>query len=317
MTIALIVGVLAAVIAPHSVDLDRARSSTAATIWFAALALRALAGLYVVLLVLLYVPTTQLFSLITHWCWHTVLPFLTQHIPLDGHMVGDAALIAPAFALATSLSWMLVGAWRGARAVRELTTRHGVGEGPEASLIIEERQVMLAAAGLRRPRVLVSAGALMTLEDDELAAGLAHERGHIARRHRYVLLAGQLLAALGRFVPGTRHALDELELHLERDADCFALRQHERLALASAICKTALSRRAAPAFALSLAGSRFNRRMALLLDEPQRPRHDGVARVLATVMVSLVVASALAVPSSAAAGLGEPTSGPSLEHCDG
>jgi len=61
--------------------------------------------------------------------------------------------------------------------------------------------VLVAAAGLRKPRVVVSAGALLNLDDEELAASLDHEHGHIVRRHRYVLVAAELCRALARLFP--------------------------------------------------------------------------------------------------------------------
>jgi beta-lactamase regulating signal transducer with metallopeptidase domain len=209
---------------------------------------------------------------------------------------------------------VLCGVWRGAPSVRRFLKRHAIDGGPQASVIVGDREVLLAAAGLRRPQVVVSAGALMSLDDDELAAGLAHERGHIAHRHRWVLALGCALAAIGRFVPGTRHALAELELHLERDADAFALRQHDKLALASAICKTAAGQTALPRPAMGLAGGRFRRRMALLLEQDPLSRAERGPRALAAIMLAVVVAATASVPASAAQGLDAP-SGPSLEHC--
>jgi hypothetical protein len=87
---------------------------------------------------------------------------------------------------------------------------------------------------------VVSAGALTSLDDGELYAGLDHERGHIDRRHRWVLVAAAVLRGLARPLPGTRAAAEELAFHLERDADRFALRRdNEPLDLATAICKAA------------------------------------------------------------------------------
>ena len=72
---------------------------------------------------------------------------------------------------------------------------------------VADGELLVAAAGLRRPRVLVSAGALLALDDDELEASLEHERGHIARRHRYVLVVSELsayIAAKGAIVALTK-----------------------------------------------------------------------------------------------------------------
>lgn len=313
MTAVLVAGALAAAFAPHVIDLDRTPSAHAVAIWVSALALRALAAVSLAALVVLYLPGTGFFSLVTHWCWHSVVPFVAAHLPVDGHMVGDAALIAPAGIIVVSVGCVLVGGWRGARAVRRFVGRQAIGAGPGGSVIIREAAVLLAAAGFLRPRIVVSAGALVALDDEELAAGLAHERGHIARAHRFVLLAGQVLAALGCLIPGTRRALAELELHLERDADAFAARTHERLALASAICKSALSCGPAPAMALD--GSKISRRLASLLDDVPPGRAARLPRALAFALVTLTLGSAAAMPVSAASAFDGVPSGPSLEHC--
>lgn len=138
---------------------------------------------------------------------------------------------------------MAVGVVRAARTVHRLLKRHALRPGPRESVIVGGAEVLLAAAGMRRPRVLVSAGALIALDDAELSAGPDHERGHIARRHRYLLVLAQLLYALGRLVPGSRQALRELSFHLERDADRWSLaRRNDRQALARVITKAATSR---------------------------------------------------------------------------
>ena len=76
------------------------------------------------------------------------------------------------------------------------------------------REVIVAAAGIRAPRVVVSAGALTTLDDAELEAGLQHEWGHVLRRHRFLSLLGQGCRAVSRFLPGGERALASLQLHL-------------------------------------------------------------------------------------------------------
>lgn len=55
---------------------------------------------------------------------------------------------------------------------------------PRESLLLADATVLVAAAGLRKPRVVVSAGALLNLDHEELAASLDDEYGHIVRRHR-------------------------------------------------------------------------------------------------------------------------------------
>lgn len=77
-------------------------------------------------------------------------------------------------------------------------------------MIVGGDAIALAVVGVLRPRVLISAGALLELSDDELDAALAHESAHIARRHRYVVLWAELCSAIARFIPGTGDCVEEL-----------------------------------------------------------------------------------------------------------
>jgi Zn-dependent protease with chaperone function len=316
LTYALAGLVLAAIGVPHLVRLEEASPGLAAFIWLAALALRGVAAVFCAIFVVLYLPTTDLFALITHWCWHAVVPFIAAHLPLDGHAVGDLALVMPAFVLAASVLWVVVGLWRAARRVRRLL-RRAVGPGPHQSLVLADGEVLVAAAGMRGPRVVVSAGALLSFDDDELAASVEHERGHIARHHRYVLVFAEICRALARFVPGTRTAARELLFHVERDADRYALaRQHDPAALASAICKAAQGA-ALGAPSLALGGSVVIRRIRLLLDgdAPRRAWREICLRALAAAMVSVVVVSAAALPTAALAGYHGADQARAVQHC--
>lgn len=317
MTLVLAVLVLGAMAAPHLLRLERASPALAAAIWLAALSLRALGAVFSATFVVLYLPSTALFTLVTHWCWHAVIPFIATHVPLSGHALGEAAVIAPAFVLAASMASVVVGLWRAGRRVRSLLARSVVGPGPRQSLVLADGQVLVAATGLRRPRVVISAGALMKFDDEELAASLEHEHGHIARRHRYVLVAAEICRALARFIPGTRAAVRELVFHLERDADSFAVsRRQDPRALASAICKAA-GATSFPAPATALSGGVVSRRVRLLLDHeaPRSPRTQIPLRLLAGVMIALVIAGAGALPAVAHAGLHEAAGLASAQHC--
>ncbi|MBA3747803.1 MAG: M48 family metalloprotease, partial [Solirubrobacterales bacterium] len=141
---------------------------------------------------------------------------MTTHLGLSGHSIGDVALLAPMLGLAASLMSVSVGLWRATRAIRVWVRSTSIGAGPQRSVIVGEHDVVVAAAGFRRPTVIVSAGALTTFDDEELAASLAHERGHIAHRHRFVLASAEVCRSLARLLPGTRRAVGELAFHLER-----------------------------------------------------------------------------------------------------
>jgi hypothetical protein len=144
--------------------------------------------------------------------------------PCEGHWAaGHAAAALGGLALVVSVGLAGMRIVQATLAVRRLV-RASVGLGPDNSLIVGGDDVVLAAAGITRPRLVVSAGALAHLDDDELAAALAHEHAHIRRCHRYVLLYAEFCRVLGRPLPGTTHAIRQLRFHIERDADRSAVR---------------------------------------------------------------------------------------------
>jgi Zn-dependent protease with chaperone function len=306
MDFALATLVFALVLSPHLLPQTRLAPISGVTLWLAVLALRALLALLLALVVVLYLPATQLFQLLTHWCIHAVVPFLAAHLGFSGHGVGDAATLVPVLILSASLISAAFGIWRGARAVGRWVRGNAVGPGPRRSLVVGGPGIVVAAAGLRDPKVLVSAGALASLDEEELAAGLEHEWGHVARHHRFLLLLGQLLFAVSRPLPGTRRALEALHFHLERDADDYAVRRTgDSLALASAICKAAVTAPPTPTLA-GLGGAGVAERLRLLSSPGSRaPSWPAtvVARTLAATAATLVVALAVATPGLAQAGL--------------
>ena len=286
--IALLAVVAAAIASPHLVRLDRAAPGTAILVWLAALLLRAVLVAFAATFVFAVAPKTELFHAVTHFCWHTVVPLITAHLGVSGHLLADIAIVLPVLIVLGSLASVLVGLYRATRRVHALLTA-GIGAGPAGSVIVSDSSIVLAAAGMRKPRVIVSAGALTQLDDAELGAGLAHERGHIARRHRWILVVAQVARALGRPIPGARAALAELAFHVERDADRFALRaQHEPSALASAICKAAAGR-PRPLSAFALGGGGAARRVRHLLAEDPGPARSSLPRALAGALVVLTL----------------------------
>ena len=215
LELALVAGVLAAIAAPHVLPLDRVTPLWAAWLWLSGLALRALAAAGLAVFVLVYLPTTDLFRAIAEWCWHDLLPVLAFDLGISGHPLAPAAAIAPALALAASLLWLfggLVRAWLTLRGRLAMA----LGEGPRGSTVVDEAQILVGVTRVGRGRIVISHAALWNLDAEELAACLAHEEAHI-RRHRPLLLAGSVLGALGRALPGTRAAERELAFQLERN----------------------------------------------------------------------------------------------------
>lgn len=323
VALAFVAVVLVAVTSPRvslrRLPLGDYHPAAAVTVCLAALALRAVLVVLAAILIALWLPATSLFALLTHWCWHAVVPLITAHLGLSGHRLGDAATLAPTMALGVSLLSLVWGVAQAARSLHRLLGRRPL-PGPMGSVVVGGPEVLVAAAGLVRPRVVVSAGALTALDDEELAAGVEHERGHIARRHRFAVLIAELTAAVARPFSGTRTILAELLFHLERDADEYALdRRHDPLALASAICKATTFERPPTPLLLSLGGSRgsVDRVRALAAGGTGTRRRSRAGSVLAGALATLTLVLALAVPSVAYADLHQLPPVPATHACPG
>jgi Zn-dependent protease with chaperone function len=321
VTAAATASLVLAIAMPHLLPLSTASPAVAASIWLSALALRALTVVLVAIYLVLFVPHSEIFNAVTHWCWETVLPLLATPMGVDGHRIGDAVLGIPPFLLAFSGISVAIGVVRATRSIQARLLRSSLGHGPQGSLIVGGREVLFATAGMTRPRVLVSAGALTALDDEELGAGLEHERAHIVRRHRFVLVFAELCRAFARFLPGTKTALDELRFHLERDADRWAVSQsRDPCALASAICKAAASQTPSRAGLLPLAGRghatrRVDELLAADAQLPGRLVRQALACV-ASLMICFTVVVAISVPATALAGARDGKVEP-LRHCTG
>jgi len=279
---------------PHLLPLRRVTPVSAAAIWLSALSLRALAIVLGLGWLILFFPGTSMFDALTHWCWRHVVSG-----GVNGHDVGHVTTLVPAALGTLSLLSVGLALRRGGRVVRSRLAR-ARSTGPAESVIVGGPDVSLAVVGFLRPRVVVSAGALLQLDDAELEAALAHEQAHIVRWHRYVLLYGELCGALGRVLPGTRAALRELAFQLERDADRWALTGAvDREALAGALRKAA---RPPGSTALALSGSTIEQRLREILDGRRETRRGAVGwRAVATALTALALAvSALAAPALAA-----------------
>jgi Zn-dependent protease with chaperone function len=299
---ALLLGAVAA--GPYLVPAERISPISGVLLWLAALLLRAAVAISLVFAFVFLAPATELFSLLTQWCLHTILPFLTSHLGFSGHSVGEVAVIVPAVIVGASLLSLGIGIWRGARRVRGWLDSSSLGPGPRSSVLVGGSEVVVAAAGMRAPEVVVSAGALLSLDDAELEAGLEHEWGHVVRRHRFISVTGHLCLAVSRFLPGGAQALAQLHFHLERDADDYAVqRTGDPMALASAICKAA-GATCGPAtpgasFIAGLGSDAVAARLRRLTkpQAPGGPALNGLSRTLA----GALAVGALAVASSAPA----------------
>ncbi|MEU1905056.1 M56 family metallopeptidase [Streptomyces hygroscopicus] len=135
----------------------------------------------------------------------------------------------------------------------------------------------------RRPRIVVSAGALRLLSPAQLESVLEHERAHVAGRHHLALAATEAFAQVFRWLPLAREARAQTALLLEMAADDRALRRHPREALASALYTMAAGR--APSGAFTVGGPGAVVRLRRVLAARRRP-HPALCGLMAAAAVA-------------------------------
>ena len=149
----------------------------------------------------------------------------------------------------------------------------------------------------RRPRVVVTAGALAALAPAELDAVIAHERAHLRGRHGWVIGGFDVLRRAYPWIPGLRTAYGSSRLLLEMAADDAAAKRCSRSTVADALAAVAASGPIA-AGALAAGGPTAHRRVERLLrpdtgiSPVSRAGSVVLALLLAVVPFSLSVAPA-------------------------
>ena len=314
LELAIAVGLPLAIVAPHLLPLERTTPIWAARLWLCALALRALTAVGVAVFVFAYLPRTGAFSALAEWCFEEVLPLLATDLGLSGHPLAHAAAVLPGLALAASMLWAAAGLGRAWLALRRRLAGT-LGEGPLGSTVVHGERILVAVTGLGRGRVIVSDAALRAMDSGELAASVAHEQGHLLRRHRELLLAARVLAAPARVLPGARAAERELVFQLERDADEYAVtKTNDPLALASAICKAA-GDAVAPALVALGGGGRVTRRLGYLVDGSPA-RGGGLLEASLRVLVIALTLGCISLATSIPAWALETPAGEAVQRSD-
>ena len=160
--------------------------------------------------------------------WRVTPQSASHHVTIVGQSLSYPtanadAIVIVALALLTAVATVrgLVRAGReaviAARVCRRLE-RASIGEHDGARVLDEDRPLAFCA-GLLRPRVFVSSGALAALDEAALAAVLAHERYHARRRDPLRRVVARGLGAALRFVPGVAALVARHEVLAEMAAD--------------------------------------------------------------------------------------------------
>ena len=156
-----------------------------------------------------------------------VAPHASHHVSVLGQRVGYPTANASAIVVLVLAGTGLIVVGRlVVGAIRELTAsgrlaRRLASCAPEPlkdALVIDDDRPRAFCAGLLRPRVYVTSGAVALLDESALEAVLTHERHHASRRDPLRLAVGRVLAGAIFFLPG----LGELGRRHEKLAELVA-----------------------------------------------------------------------------------------------
>jgi Zn-dependent protease with chaperone function len=181
-------------------------------------------------------------------------------------------------------------AWRGVRRQHELLTLAGRTRPGLPGVTVLDHPVPLAYClprrmGGRAGPIVVTTATLQQLDPAQLAAVLAHEHAHQARRHHVLLLVADALRIGLPWLPASRAAHSAIASLVELAADDDAVHRHGAADVAAALAKLATT--PAPTLGLGAAGQGTLERIRRLT-APPAPRPGG-----ALVLASLVVITPL------------------------
>lgn len=208
-------------------------------------------------------------------------------VSATGAVLGVTVLARGGYCLVTSL----LSAARERRRQSDALALVARGHDGSEALVVDHPAAAAYCLRGRRPQIVLTSGAVAALDDDELAAVLAHERAHLRGRHDLVLAVSGALHRAFPWVPVFRVAHRELTRLVEMVADDVAARRNDRLTVAAALVR--LAEASAPAAALGAGGTTSLARVRRLV----APAHPlGTARsVLAAFAIAALVATPVAV----------------------
>ncbi len=137
--------------------------------------------------------------------------------------------------------------------------------------LLDDNKIFSAQIGLWSSKLLISQGLLDVLDDEHLAAVVAHENAHAYYHDTFWFFWLGWLQRISNWLPYTTSLWQELLLLREIRADRWATRSVERVTLAESLVQviaSPLSTVASANFSCTTPSSRLNRRIdALLSDE--------------------------------------------------
>jgi hypothetical protein len=230
---------------------------------------------------------------------------VTHHVtilgqPLSYPVANAAAVVIVVLALlgAVVTARALLGAARELAAARRFERRLAAQRRPHpgGALVIDDDRPHAFCAGLLRPRVYVTSGALAILDEPALGAVLTHERHHARRRDPLRLATSRILARAMFFLPAARELGLRQQALAEMSADESAINAApgNRSALARAMLSFTDSAEGGESVGIDPA------RVDYLLGEPPNWRFPVVMCLAALGLLALVVVTAVLVGREAA-----------------
>jgi hypothetical protein len=223
---------------------------------------------------------------------------LGQELSYPVANLGAIVVLGLALLGAVVVAITVAGATREARATRHFG-RGLAARSPRAVqdvLVIDDARPEAFCVGLLRPRVYVTTGAIAILDEEALAAVLAHERHHARRRDPLRLAASRVVARALFFLPGLAELRVRRETLSEISADESAIEAAP--ANRSALARAMLSFTEAPAAAESAGIDPA--RVDHLLGEPPSWPFPAFMFLVAVLMLALLAAVAVLAGQEAA-----------------
>ena len=192
----------------------------------------------------------------------------------------------------------MISAARGRAQHRRILAMTGQPRPDMGAVLLDDAAPAVYCLPGRRRRIVITAGALALLDDQQLAAALAHERAHVEQRHDLVIAwAAGLARAFPRVALFTR-GLTESRRLVELLADDVATRTSDRLTLAEALLTLAGAR--TPTAALGASGDAAERVRRLIAPRRPLPRSRRALTGLVALGAAAAPLIALATPAIAA-----------------
>jgi hypothetical protein len=237
--------------------------------------------------------------------WHVTTHTVSHHVAILGQRLAYPAANAAALtilvlaglgAIVTLIALAAIGreVLSARRLARRLAELHPVAR--DGVLVIDDERREAFCAGLLRPRVYVTTGAIASLDEPGLNAVLLHERHHARRRDPLRLAATRVIERSLFFLPGLRQVREGQQLLAELGADESAVADQSsgRSALAGAMLSFSEVPDGDGSAGLDPA------RVDVLLGQPPSWRFPAMLCLAAAALLAIIVTTAILVGREAA-----------------